>query len=210
MYYFLSQGFPTVRMRKGRGKAKARGRTEKRATAQPRSTLCTPSSPVATRQLTTPLRIPAPPPTWAIAFTVTASTWRGCKSRCACEYKPGSCLSQVEPYSNYSGVSFIGSLVRLSWFCRCMKGYDGERCGIQTLESFTPNEQHYNTELVQTVLVVIAVVLSVISCCAVLLMACAQWVTQHTCLSEGCSQRGSFYVHFMTSIASSSFPLTFL
>ncbi|PWA15744.1 hypothetical protein CCH79_00009046, partial [Gambusia affinis] len=58
--------------------------------------------------------------------------------------------------------------------CICMKGYDGERCGIQTLESFVPPTQSYNTDLVQTVLVVIAVVLSVISCCAILLMTCAQ------------------------------------
>ncbi|KAF7200701.1 proheparin-binding EGF-like growth factor [Nothobranchius furzeri] len=58
--------------------------------------------------------------------------------------------------------------------CICMKGYNGERCGIQTLETFTPNTG-YDTELVQTVLVVIAVILSVISCCAVLLMTCAHY-----------------------------------
>ncbi|KAM4578759.1 proheparin-binding EGF-like growth factor [Fundulus heteroclitus] len=58
--------------------------------------------------------------------------------------------------------------------CICMKGYDGERCGIQTLESIIP-DQSYNTELVQTVLVVIAVVLSVISCCAIILMTCAHY-----------------------------------
>lgn len=56
-----------------------------------------------------------------------------------------------------------------------MKGYDGERCGIQTLEAVKnePAESN-NAELVQTVLVVIAVVLSVISCTAILLMTCAQ------------------------------------
>ncbi|XP_047238003.1 proheparin-binding EGF-like growth factor isoform X1 [Girardinichthys multiradiatus] len=58
--------------------------------------------------------------------------------------------------------------------CICMKGYDGERCGIQTLESFIPDKT-YNTELPQTVLVVIAVVLSVISCCAILLLTCAHY-----------------------------------
>lgn len=63
------------------------------------------------------------------------------------------------------------------FFCRCMKGYDGERCGIQTLGTVKnePTETN-NAELVQTVLVVIAVVLSVISCTAILLMTCAQWV----------------------------------
>ncbi|MED6280494.1 hypothetical protein CHARACLAT_011482 [Characodon lateralis] len=58
--------------------------------------------------------------------------------------------------------------------CICMKGYDGERCGIQTLESFIPDKT-YNTDLPQTVLVVIAVVLSVISCCAILLLTCAHY-----------------------------------
>ena len=56
-----------------------------------------------------------------------------------------------------------------------MKGYDGERCGIQTLGTIkTQSDQFSNTELVQTVLVIIAVVLSVISCTAILLMTCAQ------------------------------------
>ncbi|XP_070689730.1 amphiregulin [Pempheris klunzingeri] len=57
--------------------------------------------------------------------------------------------------------------------CICMKGYDGERCGIQTLQ--TRSNQSNNTELVQTVLVIIAVVLSVISCTAILLMTCAHY-----------------------------------
>lgn len=56
-----------------------------------------------------------------------------------------------------------------------MKGYDGERCGIQTLESSKTNSGlSSDTELVQMVLVIIAVVLSVISCMAILLMTCAQ------------------------------------
>ncbi|XP_022053798.1 proheparin-binding EGF-like growth factor [Acanthochromis polyacanthus] len=57
--------------------------------------------------------------------------------------------------------------------CICMKGYDGQRCEIQTLETKFP--QSSNTELVQTVLVIIAVVLSVISCTAILLMTCAHY-----------------------------------
>ncbi|CAK6950805.1 amphiregulin [Scomber scombrus] len=57
--------------------------------------------------------------------------------------------------------------------CICMKGYDGERCGIQTLE--TKKDLSSNSELVQMVLVIIAVVLSVISCIAILLMTCAHY-----------------------------------
>ncbi|XP_037632915.1 proheparin-binding EGF-like growth factor [Sebastes umbrosus] len=60
--------------------------------------------------------------------------------------------------------------------CICMKGYDGARCGIQSLGTIkTQPDQITNTELVQTVLVIIAVVLSVISCTAILLMTCAHY-----------------------------------
>ncbi|XP_035514614.1 proheparin-binding EGF-like growth factor [Morone saxatilis] len=59
--------------------------------------------------------------------------------------------------------------------CICMKGYDGERCGIQTLGTGKTEDQSSNIELVQTVLVIIAVVLSVISCTAILLMTCAHY-----------------------------------
>lgn len=60
--------------------------------------------------------------------------------------------------------------------CICMKGYDGERCGIQTLETGKNKpDASSSTELVQTVLVIIAVVLSVISCLAILLMTCAHY-----------------------------------
>lgn len=59
--------------------------------------------------------------------------------------------------------------------CICMKGYDGERCGIQTLEVLSPINPGNNAGLVQTVLVIIAVVLSVISCTAILLMTCAHY-----------------------------------
>uniref|UniRef100_A0A672H5I9 Amphiregulin n=2 Tax=Salarias fasciatus TaxID=181472 RepID=A0A672H5I9_SALFA len=59
--------------------------------------------------------------------------------------------------------------------CICMTGYEGTRCGIQTLGSGTPPESRNRTELVQTVLVIIAVILSVISCIAILLMTCAHY-----------------------------------
>ncbi|XP_030272589.1 proheparin-binding EGF-like growth factor [Sparus aurata] len=60
--------------------------------------------------------------------------------------------------------------------CICMKGYDGGRCGTQTLTvKNTQPGQINHTELVQTVLVVIAVVLSVISCTAILLLTCAHY-----------------------------------
>nr|XP_046241295.1 proheparin-binding EGF-like growth factor isoform X2 [Scatophagus argus] len=67
--------------------------------------------------------------------------------------------------------------------CICMKGYDGERCGIQTLGTIQ-NQPGNNAELVQTVLVIIAVVLSVISCTAILLMTCAHYRSQRNFLAS--------------------------
>lgn len=55
---------------------------------------------------------------------------------------------------------------------RCWKDYDGERCEIHSLGS--KGNEGDRTELAQTFLVIIAVVLSVISCLAILLMTCAQ------------------------------------
>ncbi|XP_029916387.1 amphiregulin [Myripristis murdjan] len=69
--------------------------------------------------------------------------------------------------------------------CVCMKGFDGERCGIQTLETGRNEEEEEGNraEVVQTVLVIIAVVLSVISCTAILLMTCAHYRTHKNFLA---------------------------
>ncbi|KAM3867627.1 uncharacterized protein areg [Diretmus argenteus] len=68
--------------------------------------------------------------------------------------------------------------------CRCMKGFGGERCGIQTLETGRPVEEEASAaQVVQTVLVIIAVVLSMISCTAILLMTCAHYRTHKNFLA---------------------------
>ncbi|XP_072772027.1 uncharacterized protein areg [Nerophis lumbriciformis] len=62
--------------------------------------------------------------------------------------------------------------------CICIKGYDGERCGIQTLETIKTRPEHGSGDGVewdQMALVITALVLSIISCGAVLLMACAHY-----------------------------------
>ncbi|XP_064828531.1 proheparin-binding EGF-like growth factor isoform X3 [Oncorhynchus masou masou] len=66
--------------------------------------------------------------------------------------------------------------------CMCNKGYDGERCGILLLPT-TNKEESGRAEVVQTVLVVIAVVLSCVSCLAVLLMACTHYRTHQNFLA---------------------------
>ncbi|XP_071014727.1 uncharacterized protein [Oncorhynchus clarkii lewisi] len=66
--------------------------------------------------------------------------------------------------------------------CMCNKGYDGERCGILLLPT-TSKEGSGRAEVVQTVLVVIAVVLSCVSCLAILLMACTHYRTHQNFLA---------------------------
>ncbi|XP_029573918.1 amphiregulin isoform X2 [Salmo trutta] len=66
--------------------------------------------------------------------------------------------------------------------CMCNKGYDGERCGILLLPT-TNKEDNVRGEVVQTVLVVIAVVLSSFSCLAILLMACTHYRTHKNFLA---------------------------
>lgn len=89
--------------------------------------------------------------------------------------------------------------------CRCMKGYDGERCGIQTLETKTRGSS--DTELMQTVLVIIAVVLSVISCTAILLMTCAQWVSHTWQMSQPYNCTKSWHMGNTPCIDPASFTL---
>ncbi|XP_061528098.1 amphiregulin [Phycodurus eques] len=69
--------------------------------------------------------------------------------------------------------------------CICMKGYDGERCGIQTLGAIGTESQHSSdAEWVQMGLVITAAVLSLISCTAVMLMACAHYKSQKNFLAS--------------------------
>ncbi|MBN3311883.1 HBEGF factor, partial [Atractosteus spatula] len=59
--------------------------------------------------------------------------------------------------------------------CICLKGYDGERCGIQLLKTGQKEKDWINTDVIQTVLVIIAVALSVISLIAILLIICGPY-----------------------------------
>ncbi|KAK7172581.1 hypothetical protein R3I93_002635 [Phoxinus phoxinus] len=60
--------------------------------------------------------------------------------------------------------------------CVCKRGYDGERCGIQLLGT---SRDESSTETTHTALVIMAVVLSIISCLAILLMVCVHYRTHH-------------------------------
>ncbi|TWW60314.1 proheparin-binding EGF-like growth factor [Takifugu flavidus] len=90
------------------------------------------------------------------------------------------CISTHEHYCVHGNCKSIDGL--LEPVCTCWKDYDGERCEIHSLGSKT--EESGSTKLAQTVLVIIAVVLSVISCLAILLMTCAHYRSHRNFLAS--------------------------
>ncbi|XP_035235719.1 proheparin-binding EGF-like growth factor isoform X1 [Anguilla anguilla] len=88
------------------------------------------------------------------------------------------CLTTHQHYCIHGDCKYMADLREPT--CVCMMGYDGERCGIQLMKT---ELKKADEEVVQTVLVVIAVVLSLISCCAILLMICAHYRTHKNFLA---------------------------
>ncbi|GAA6098969.1 protransforming growth factor alpha [Tachysurus ichikawai] len=64
--------------------------------------------------------------------------------------------------------------------CVCMKGYDGVRCGIQLLEIGSVERDHQHDDTLHITLITITVVLSIISCSALLLIICVHYRAQHS------------------------------
>ncbi|XP_066509931.1 proheparin-binding EGF-like growth factor [Hoplias malabaricus] len=67
--------------------------------------------------------------------------------------------------------------------CVCTKGYDGVRCGIQLLQTFSgtgsgSEDLIDHTHSLQLVLIIIAVVLSIISCFAIIIIITVQYKSQ--------------------------------
>ncbi|XP_036792374.1 proheparin-binding EGF-like growth factor [Oncorhynchus mykiss] len=86
------------------------------------------------------------------------------------------CSSSHQAYCIHGNCKYMADLREP--VCVCAKGYDGERCGILLLPTRTDEEEERSiAEVVQTVLVIIAVVLSSISCLAILLMTCTHYRT---------------------------------
>ncbi|KAI5088515.1 proheparin-binding EGF-like growth factor, partial [Silurus meridionalis] len=65
--------------------------------------------------------------------------------------------------------------------CVCMKGYDGVRCGIQLLQtgSGSGGQGDHHDDTLHITLITITVVLSIISCSALLLIICVHYRAQH-------------------------------
>ncbi|XP_029619656.1 amphiregulin isoform X1 [Salmo trutta] len=86
------------------------------------------------------------------------------------------CSSSHQAYCIHGSCKYMADLREP--VCVCEKGYDGERCGILLLPTRTDEDEERSiAEVVQTVLVVIAVVLSSISCLAILLMTYTHYRT---------------------------------
>lgn len=66
--------------------------------------------------------------------------------------------------------------------CVCMKGFDGERCGIQLLETWKNGKDMADSkaEVDQTILVIIAVLLAITSCAAILILSCTHGFSYRT------------------------------
>ncbi|KAJ8285439.1 hypothetical protein GJAV_G00026800 [Gymnothorax javanicus] len=88
------------------------------------------------------------------------------------------CLTTHQHYCIHGRCKYMADLREPT--CVCSAGYDGERCGIRLLKT---GQKQPDEEVVQTVLVVIAVVLSLISCGAILLMLCAHYRTHKNFLA---------------------------
>ncbi|KAJ8380918.1 hypothetical protein SKAU_G00016960 [Synaphobranchus kaupii] len=88
------------------------------------------------------------------------------------------CSSTHEHYCIHGDCKYRAGLRAAT--CVCFMGYDGERCETQQMKT---KQKESGEEVVQTVLVVIAVVLSLISCCAILLMICAHYRTHKNFLA---------------------------
>ncbi|XP_010865820.1 proheparin-binding EGF-like growth factor [Esox lucius] len=91
------------------------------------------------------------------------------------------CSSSHQGYCIHGNCKYMADLREP--VCICNKGYDGERCGILLLQTKLKNNNSSGAERGQTVLVVIAVVLSIISCLAILLMTCSHYRTHKNFLA---------------------------
>nr|XP_009299440.2 proheparin-binding EGF-like growth factor [Danio rerio] len=84
------------------------------------------------------------------------------------------CLTSHVDYCIHGHCTYLHGLSEP--VCVCRRGYDGERCGIQLLET---SRDESSTETTHAALVIMAVVLSVISCLAILIMVCVHYRTHH-------------------------------
>ncbi|MBN3305302.1 AREG protein, partial [Amia calva] len=87
---------------------------------------------------------------------------------------PDPCATTHLDYCIHGHCKYMEELKEAT--CICLKGYDGERCGIQLLKT-KKEEEMKPTDITQMVLVIIAVVLSLISFTAILLIICAHYRT---------------------------------
>ncbi|KAI4893612.1 hypothetical protein NFI96_013778 [Prochilodus magdalenae] len=92
------------------------------------------------------------------------------------------CLTSHRDYCIHGYCTYLQDLKEP--VCVCMKGYDGVRCGIQLLQTFSGSgsdglDTHTHAHTLQLALVIISVILSMISCSAIIIIITVQYKAQH-------------------------------
>ncbi|XP_026852256.1 proheparin-binding EGF-like growth factor isoform X2 [Electrophorus electricus] len=93
------------------------------------------------------------------------------------------CFSSHKDYCIHGHCTYLQDLEEP--VCVCMKGYDGVRCGVHLLQTGSGSgsgglDKPSSMDSLHMTLIIMAVILSVISCFAILLMICVHYRTQHS------------------------------
>ncbi|XP_028824621.1 proheparin-binding EGF-like growth factor isoform X2 [Denticeps clupeoides] len=86
------------------------------------------------------------------------------------------CTTTYKDYCVHGHCQFIPDLPEPS--CVCQRGYEGKRCAVQLMKTEQKEEHLTDADSTHIALLVVAVVLSVISCSALLLTICVHYKTQ--------------------------------
>ncbi|MCJ8750176.1 hypothetical protein PDJAM_G00259570 [Pangasius djambal] len=93
---------------------------------------------------------------------------------------PDPCSTSHREYCIHGYCTYLQDLKEP--VCVCMKGYDGVRCGIHLLQtgSGSGGRDDHHDDTLHIILITITVVLSIISCSALLLIICVHYRAQHS------------------------------
>ncbi|XP_053466659.1 proheparin-binding EGF-like growth factor [Ictalurus furcatus] len=91
---------------------------------------------------------------------------------------PDPCSTSHREYCIHGYCTYLQDLKEP--ICVCMKGYDGMRCGIQLLQTGSMGRDDHHDDTLHITLITITVVLSIISCSALLLIIYVHYRAQHS------------------------------
>ncbi|XP_062874434.1 proheparin-binding EGF-like growth factor [Trichomycterus rosablanca] len=91
---------------------------------------------------------------------------------------PDPCSTSHREYCIHGYCTYLQDLKEP--VCVCMRGYDGVRCGIQLLQTGSGGRDQNSTDTLQISLITISIVLSIISCSALLIIICVHYRAQQS------------------------------